>query len=237
MEKKMDYYTLKSLDAQSRNEYIQNLSDEEANALYETIVDELARDPKISSQVYYIDGYFFILIYNDITKMAHVSMMPKWIGDVANGGRNPIVVTGLREDDKAAIDMIIKKFGAHAINVLISELEEELTPYKDYYPDFKDDEVRACLKYNGRMLELYDSITKVIEKLKNNIDSFADFYDKYSRKGLEYGELDYYDEKGDFYPLRGNIHGQGGNPLSYYPVKEFIRYLFNLEDFVVQAER
>ncbi len=245
----MNYKTLKKMDDEEFQDYIDELSEEEVETLYDSIVSELSRNKEIASKVYWGNDYYFTFFKGNVYYMlSYDDCWPK-------AGSSPDVVTGLSEKDKTAVDAIIGKFGNDEIDNLFDQAAADLWfEYYEHYPKFEDDDMIEYLSDEGdddfpprglseeekeekkKKLSLYKDLLKEVKKYKDSFEKTSDFYDKYRRIDLEYGIL-YYGYEGMWIELQDNVIDCGDDPKDNDEMLEFLEYFRDLENRIVNAER
>ncbi len=245
----MDYKTFKNMNDDEYSEYIDGLSKEEVEFLYDSLVLELSEDKEISSKVYWENDYYFTFHKGKVYYMlSYDDCWPK-------GGVSPDVVTGLSEKDKKAVKVIIDRFGSNKIDDLFKQASEDLMfNYFEHYPEFEDDDMLDYFseeieededdflsqededkeKENEKLL-LYKDLIAEVGKYKDCFEKTSDFYDKYRRKELKYGVL-YYGYEGMFIELRENLIECGDDPKNNDEILDFLEYFTDLENRIVTAE-
>ena len=245
----MDYKTLKEMGSEEYEDYIGDLSDEETEELYDSVVAELSQDKEISSKVYWNSDYYFTFFKGKVYYMlSYDDCWPK-------PGSSPDVVTGLTDIDRQSVNKIVEKFGNDVIDDLFDDAAEALWfNYYEHYPEFEDDDMIEYFEDEGdddfppmrmseeekankrKKLSLYKDLIAEIDKYKDSFEKTSDFYDKYRRIDLEYGVL-YYGYEGMWIELRENLIDCGDDPKDNDEMLDYLDCIMDLENHVVSAER
>ena len=131
----MDYKTLKEMDNDTYQEYLEDLSEDELNSLFDDIVQELSSDPEIASKVYWSDCDYFVLHNGNIYRM------PQGADDLPKGGPYPTIISGLLGAEKDLVSQFVNKYGEDELEDLFDQLDDDFLCTFSDCPDYSDEEV------------------------------------------------------------------------------------------------